>query len=247
MRNEDARRRDDAALQRDLLADGCDRELALRDLADTGHDSARPATGAEMLVSAVAIRTRAAKRRAEAAAQRANAAADRVAAARDRQLVAQDRLDADSDRDILAPGVGAEPVVTVAPDHCTTDVADAARMTTGAQSAAISTAVVGRVRKYTGRGPTHARTTITTDMIVVTLRDCLTAGERVLTGDGRGQDVLALRHAVMQIVGVQLTAVVEALTGGRVQAVLSDSLADPDVSVAIFLMHPPRAVTLTQA
>lgn len=50
--------------------------------------------------------------------------------------------------------------------------------------AAISTAVVGLLNDYTGRGPTQAHTTIAADMIVVTLRDCLTRAERTLASRG---------------------------------------------------------------
>ena len=50
----------------------------------------------------------------------------------------------------------------------------------GPLTAAISNAVVGLLRDFTGRGPTQARTTIGSDTVVVTLRDSLTKAERTL-------------------------------------------------------------------
>ena len=107
-------------------------------------------------------------------------------------------------------------------------------------AAAISSAVVGVMRAYTGRGPTHARTTIAPDAIVVTLRDCLTKGERTLARHGRQADVLALRRALHDTMRADLIAAVERLTDRPVEALLGDTLADADadVTVQVFVMRP---------
>ena len=107
----------------------------------------------------------------------------------------------------------------------------------GSLSAAISNAVVGLLHEYTGRGPTHARTTIGPETIVVTLRDCLTKAERTLAERGQQLDVLAMRRAFQDTMRQELVAAVEALTGRTVEAFLSDNLHEPDVAVEIFLMH----------
>jgi uncharacterized protein YbcI len=107
----------------------------------------------------------------------------------------------------------------------------------GSLSAAISNAVVGLLHEYTGRGPTHARTTIGPETIVVTLRDCLTKAERTLAERGQQLEVLAMRRAFQNTMRAELVAAVEALTGRRVEAFLSDNLHEPDVAVEIFLMH----------
>ena len=109
---------------------------------------------------------------------------------------------------------------------------------TGSLSAAISNAVVGMLRDYTGRGPTHARTTIGPDTIVVTLRDCLTKAERTLADRGQALEVLAMRRAFQNTMRDELIAAVEMLSGRSVEAFLSDNLHDPDVAVEIFLMSP---------
>jgi uncharacterized protein YbcI len=108
----------------------------------------------------------------------------------------------------------------------------------GSLTAAISTAVVGLLREYTGRGPTRARTTIGSDTIVVTLRDSLTKAERTLAGRGQAIEVLAMRRAFQDTMRESLIEVVERLTDRTVEAFLSDNLHDPDVAVEIFLLVP---------
>jgi uncharacterized protein YbcI len=103
-------------------------------------------------------------------------------------------------------------------------------------AAAISNAVVRLLRDYTGRGPTHARTTIGPDTIVVTLRDSLTKAERTLAQSGQDLEVLAMRRAFQNTMRDDMIAAVEQLTSRRVEAFLSDNLYDP-VAVEIFLMH----------
>jgi len=109
-------------------------------------------------------------------------------------------------------------------------------MPVGSMSAAISNAVVGLLHDYTGRGPTHARTTIGPETIVVTLRDSLTKAERTLAERGQEVEVLAMRRAFQSTMKHDLIAAVERLTGRTVEAFLSDNLYDPDVAVEIFLM-----------
>ncbi|HEV7805854.1 MAG TPA: DUF2294 domain-containing protein [Solirubrobacteraceae bacterium] len=108
----------------------------------------------------------------------------------------------------------------------------------GSTSAAISNAVVGLLHDYTGRGPTHARTTIGTDTIVVTLRNSLTKAERTLAGRGQALEVLAMRRAFQNTMRDDLVSAVQRLTGRTVEAFLSDNLHEPDVAVEIFLLAP---------
>ncbi len=108
----------------------------------------------------------------------------------------------------------------------------------GSVSAAISNAVVGLLHDYTGRGPTHARTTVGPDTIVVTLRNSLTKAERSLACNGKAVEVLAMRRAFQNTMRDDLVAAVERLTGRAVEAFLSDNLHDPDVAVEVFLLAP---------
>ncbi len=113
-----------------------------------------------------------------------------------------------------------------------------ATQTVGSLSASISNAVVGLLHDYTGRGPTHARTTIGPDTIVVTLRNSLTKAERKLAGCGQALEVLAMRRAFQKTMRDDLVAAVERLTSRTVEAFLSDNLHDPDVAVEVFLLAP---------
>ena len=76
----------------------------------------------------------------------------------------------------------------------------------GPLTAAISNAVVGLLREFTGRGPTQARTTIGSDTIVVTLRDSLTKAERTLAERGQAVEVLAMRRAFQETMREDLIA-----------------------------------------
>jgi uncharacterized protein YbcI len=120
------------------------------------------------------------------------------------------------------------------PDATTTSVEPATSV--GSISAAISNAVVGLLHDYTGRGPTHARTTVGADTIVVTLRNSLTKAERTLAGHGQQVEVLAMRRAFQNTMRDDLIAAVERLTGRTVEAFLSDNLHEPDVAVEVFLL-----------
>lgn len=93
----------------------------------------------------------------------------------------------------------------------------------GQTAAAISNAVVGVLRDYTGRGPTQVRTLIGPDTIVVTLRDSLTKAERTLADRGQALEVLAMRRAFQGAMRDDLVAIVEELTGQAVTAFLSDN------------------------
>ncbi len=108
----------------------------------------------------------------------------------------------------------------------------------GPLTAAISNAVVGLLREFTGRGPTQARTTIGSDTVVVTLRDSLTKAERTLASRGQALEVLAMRRAFQDTMREDLISAVERLTHRKVEAFLSDNLHEPDVAVEIFLLVP---------
>jgi uncharacterized protein YbcI len=102
----------------------------------------------------------------------------------------------------------------------------------------ISDAVVRITAEFTGRGPTRARTTIAGDWIFVTLSDTLTKGERKLAEAGRLEFVRDARRAYQDVMREEFTAEIEALTGRRVLAFLSDAHIDPDVAIEVFHLSP---------
>ncbi len=108
----------------------------------------------------------------------------------------------------------------------------------GELAAAISSGVVRVIRDYVGRGPTKARTYVSTDLIAVVLEDTLTKGERSLVMDGETTLVLSARRAYQRTMQDDLIALVEGLSGRKVMAFLSDNHLDPDVAVESFVLEP---------
>ena len=111
---------------------------------------------------------------------------------------------------------------------------------------AISNAVVGVMREYTGRGPTKARTTIRDNVVLVMLEQTLSKGEQVLVDKGRGDRVLALRREYQEAMREEGSARVAELTGRDVIAMMSANHINPDLGAEIFVLDgppEPRAVT----
>src|SRR5689334_5824144 len=108
----------------------------------------------------------------------------------------------------------------------------------GELSAQISTGAVQLLSEYTGRGPTKAHTIVNRDSVTVILRDTLTTGERSLVAADKTQQVLESRHAYQQVMGDELTALVERTVQRKVIAFLSANHLDPDVAVEFFLLEP---------
>jgi len=109
---------------------------------------------------------------------------------------------------------------------------------TRSPEAIISTGSVQIVRRYTGRGPTKARTTITDDLVTILMRDTLTTGERNLVEAGAQERVLELRATYQQVMRDELVALVETQIHRKVEAFMSNNHADPDVAVEIFVLAP---------
>ena len=104
---------------------------------------------------------------------------------------------------------------------------------------AISNAIVGLLREYTGRGPTKARTTIRDNVVVVLLEQTLTKGEQVLVEKGRGENVLALRHEYQEAMRDESSARVAEITGQNVIAMMSANHLNPDLAVEIYVLEAP--------
>lgn len=101
---------------------------------------------------------------------------------------------------------------------------------------AISNAIVQLLRAHAGRGPTKAKTLISSDLVVVTLGDCLTALEKSLAGGGEAELVRHTRHVLHTGLRDEATAIVESTTGRRVIAYLADQANDPDIALIAFVL-----------
>jgi uncharacterized protein YbcI len=112
----------------------------------------------------------------------------------------------------------------------------------GAMTAAISNAIVRLLHHYTGRGPTRARTTIGSDMIVCVMGATLTKGEQTLVRDGKADVVLHSRRAFQDTMREEATAAVEEISGRQVVAFMSSNHIDPDLAVEVFVLEPEPSV-----
>lgn len=111
----------------------------------------------------------------------------------------------------------------------------------GSLYVAISNAVVGLLREYTGRGPMKARTTIRDNVVLVILEQTLTKGEQALVAKGRGERVLALRHEYQEAMREEASARIGEITGRTVLAMMSSNHLDPDLASEIFVLDGPPA------
>jgi uncharacterized protein YbcI len=116
---------------------------------------------------------------------------------------------------------------------------DVERPSAGEMNAEIARAVVHTYRSFRGRGPSKARALFRDDVLVVVLEDVMTPSERSLVANGRGDDALALRKEVHEVMRPALVAAVEALAGSSVRALIGESNSNPDVAVEVFLLAEP--------
>ena len=110
--------------------------------------------------------------------------------------------------------------------------------TRGQAAQAISQGVVRLMREYTGRGPTHAQTTITDSLVIVVLRDTLLKAERSLVQDGQAEAVMWMRRRFQATMREELISLVTEQTGRAVEAFMSDNAIEPDVAVELFMLAP---------
>ena len=108
----------------------------------------------------------------------------------------------------------------------------------GVMTAAISNSMVSLLRRYTGRGPTRARTTIGENIIVCVMGATLTKGEQSLVQDGKAEVVLHGRRAFQDTIQGDAISAVEELSGRRVVAFMSNNHIEPDLAVEVFILEP---------
>jgi uncharacterized protein YbcI len=114
-------------------------------------------------------------------------------------------------------------------------------VTSGLMGAAISNSMVGLLHRYTGRGPTRARTTIGEDLVVCVMGATLTKGEQTLAHAGKSEIVLQSRRAYQEAFEADAIASVQQISHRRVVAFMSNNHIDPDLAVEVFVLEPlPR-------
>jgi uncharacterized protein YbcI len=113
---------------------------------------------------------------------------------------------------------------------------EAEGQTTSEMAREISRGVVNLYKKYTGRGPSHARTHICDDCIVTLLHDTMTPAEETLRDENRAEMVREQRRVFQDAFRKEAKALVERTTGSRVTAFLSDHAIDPDYAAEVFVL-----------
>ena len=108
----------------------------------------------------------------------------------------------------------------------------------GSKGAAISNLTVRLLSQYTGRGPTKARTFFNDDMVTVVLQDTLTKAESTLVDKDQRDLVLLTRSTFQEVMGDDLIAGIQDITGRTVIAFLSANHIDPDIAVETFMLAP---------
>jgi uncharacterized protein YbcI len=110
--------------------------------------------------------------------------------------------------------------------------------TRGVMTAAISNSLVSLLHRYTGRGPTRARTTVDENLVVCVLGATLTKGEQSLVEAGKHEVVLQARRAFQEALKDEAIDAVQEISGRRVVAFMSSNHIDPDLAVEVFILDP---------
>jgi uncharacterized protein YbcI len=106
----------------------------------------------------------------------------------------------------------------------------------GSTGSRISTEAVKLFRKYTGRGPTRAQTTMNGETACIVLRETLSPSEQNLVAAGHADQVLRIRNAYQEVMRPELIEMVERHLGRKVVAFVSSESTEPEVAVELFVL-----------
>jgi uncharacterized protein YbcI len=112
----------------------------------------------------------------------------------------------------------------------------------GQVSSVVSRQIVQLHARLYGRGPTRAKTYITSDYALSVLEEIFTPAERTLIAAGKGEHVQTTRMAFQEAVQAEFVAIVEEVTGREVRALISQIHLGTGSAIELFLFEPePRA------
>jgi uncharacterized protein YbcI len=111
----------------------------------------------------------------------------------------------------------------------------------GTLRADISNAIVGLYKKHFGKGPTHCRTYLEPDLVVVILGEGYTPSEQTLFEAGKWYEVREARQIWQDSMHERFVETIEELTHREVKAFMSANRQDPDYAVEIFVLEPSDA------
>ena len=105
----------------------------------------------------------------------------------------------------------------------------------------ITNRIVAFMREHYGRGPIKAKTYVLDNLIVCVLSDGFTAIERTMMEGGEPERVLDMRRDFQRMMKARYSEMIEALTGRKMLAFLSQAHIEPDLTIEMFLMDGPLA------
>jgi uncharacterized protein YbcI len=111
----------------------------------------------------------------------------------------------------------------------------------GRQTMAISNAITRLHREHYGRGATSVRTVIERNYVMCILDDIYTPAERTLIDAGQTDMVRSTRLVFQHAMGPKFVDAVEAATGRKVIAFMSQVHFDPDMAAEIFVLEAEGA------
>jgi uncharacterized protein YbcI len=103
---------------------------------------------------------------------------------------------------------------------------------------AISDVFVRLYKEHFGKGPTKCRTFLEPDLIIVLMGGGCTPAERTLLEAGRWPEVRDSRYAWQDAMADRFREKIEELTGRTVEAFMSTSHGDPDLTMEVFVLKP---------
>lgn len=113
------------------------------------------------------------------------------------------------------------------------------RLSGGELNAALTREVVRILTASLGRGPKKSFTLHSGNVVITILQEVMTRAEQSLASNGEGDAVLSMRRLAQRTMANELKDAVEALTGRRVVAFMSDNHLDPDMAVEVFVLDSP--------
>ena len=105
-------------------------------------------------------------------------------------------------------------------------------------AAAISNQMVYLFSKYFGRGPTRARTTLNTNVVLITMSDTLTKAEQNLIAAGEAEAVRSLRRTLQGSMRAEAVAAIEEILRRKVVGYMADVDTDANMGVVAFVLAP---------
>jgi uncharacterized protein YbcI len=113
----------------------------------------------------------------------------------------------------------------------------------GRQAAAAGNAITRLHRDRYGRGASTTRVVYQRNFLTVYLEDIYTPAERTLIDAGRHEAVKSTRQEFQMTMREPFSDAVEAATGRKVVAFMSQVHFDPDMAAEIFVLQPTKTDT----